>query len=203
MLIRSEHARILLELLEHRSSEGYTFSPEQINNEAITELILAGMIRKLTPSSWLLTYHGARLAEAIDKLTRENYVQEQIQFEEEKDQKVILEQNTLNSPEEWQKEFRLIGSEVINLLDAAERAGRVGPEGELPLLDRGLAARIRWEKRKVERVELTEAGKQILDIYRYINPILQIDASLAERLLEKFQKDRLKRPILLFPLMKT
>lgn len=45
MLIRSEHARILLELLEHRSSEGYTFSPEQINNETITELILAGMIR--------------------------------------------------------------------------------------------------------------------------------------------------------------
>lgn len=95
------------------------------------------------------------------------------------------------------------GSEIINLLNAAERAGRVGPEGELLLLDRGLAARVRWEKRKRERVELTEAGKQILDIYRYINLILQIDASLAERLLENFQKDQLKRQILLFHLMKN
>ena len=54
----------------------------------------------------------------------------------------------------------------LYLLDAAERSGRVGPGGELPLLQRGLAERVRWEKRKIERVELSEISEQILDIYK-------------------------------------
>lgn len=203
MLIRKEHAIILYELMEHRNSEGYTLPPEKINEEALTELILAGMVRKLTPSDWLLTYHGARLARAINELTSNNEnsetptlsrlkdnqseefstskVEEAKNIEEaKKDRRIILEYKPLPPKENWSKEFRLLGTEIINLLDAANKAGRVGPEGEVPLLERGLAARVRWEKRKFERVELTEAGKQILDIYRSLTPMLELDATLGE-----------------------
>lgn len=43
-----------------------------MNEDAVNELIIGGMIRKLTPTRWLLTYYGARLAETLQKLIYEN-----------------------------------------------------------------------------------------------------------------------------------
>lgn len=169
MIIRKEHAIILQELWKDKESEGYPLSPEKMNEDAVEELIVGGFIRKAAPSRWLLTYNGAQLTEVIDKLTA---------------QAVSDEEQLLSDPTKWSDNFRFLGSEIINLLDAADKGGRVGPEGESLLLERGLADRIRWEKRKTERVELTEEGKQILDIYRCSTPLLEIDASLADTIRE-------------------
>ncbi|MGC8905780.1 DUF505 family protein, partial [Thermus sp.] len=49
-----------------------------------------------------------------------------------------------------------------------------------PLMARGLAARVWDRERKVEYVALTEQGRRALEIYRALEPGLEVDAALAE-----------------------
>lgn len=100
--------------------------------------------------------------------------------EEIKGNIVIREARGLNPPEAWDDDFRFLGSEIIAMLEAADLAGRVGPEGVEPLMVRGLAARVYDRERKKEYVTLTKQGKIALEIYRNAEPNLEIDASLAD-----------------------
>lgn len=69
MIIRKEHALILQELWKDKGAEGESLQPEKMNEDAVEELIVGGLIRKAAPSKWLLTYNGTQLLEALMSLT--------------------------------------------------------------------------------------------------------------------------------------
>ena len=113
MIIRKEHAVILEELLNRRETTGHTIPPEKMNEAALNELIIAGLLRKLTHSNWLLTYHGARLAEALNQLTQNTHYELPQKVEKGEEVKNILEHHKLTHPSQWTDSFRFLGSEII------------------------------------------------------------------------------------------
>ncbi len=153
---------------------------EEVDELVARELELMGLVRFSAPLQLTLTYVGRDLA----YLLRELYEIDPQPFaekeEEVKGNIVIREARGLNPPEAWDDDFRFLGSEIIAMLEAADLAGRVGPEGVEPLMVRGLAARVYDRERKKEYVTLTKQGKIALEIYRNAEPTLEIDASLAD-----------------------
>ncbi len=178
MVIRKEHAIALKRLLEARNSGPLWISADE--EPVFTELELAGLVRYPQPLQAVLTYAGTALAEVL----RDLYTQGPEAWREEESEvtgdQVILEAHGLADPETWPESWRWIGSEIIALLDAADRAGQVGPLAEQVLMERGLAARVWDRERKRELVVLSDAGRQVLEIYRTAEPGLEISADLAE-----------------------
>ncbi|BCX81553.1 hypothetical protein MIT9_P1131 [Methylomarinovum caldicuralii] len=127
----------------------------------LLELEAEGLARQEKPLHWTPTYWGTRIVQAIRQLQR---------------------QGQLAPTAEWKEGWRWIGSEIITLLKSAERAGGVGPIGEGPLTERGLAAVQHDPKRKTDILQLTEAGKTVLEAYRTLEPELNISGALAERI---------------------
>ncbi len=176
MILRLEHGEILLQLLQaSKPVPVETLEPQP----ALYELHLAGIVRQDDPNCWILTDQGGELALALDQLIEPPDNHQWSTASHDDDEKTILEKPVLPAPKEWSADFRLLGSEVIDLLDAARRGGRVGPEGQQPLWARGLAQHVRYTKRKRERIELTAEAQQILAVYKAVKPRLEIDSGLA------------------------
>ncbi len=180
MVIKKEHAILLRKLLEDQEQEKpYTEISEE-DLDTIYELERAGLVRQQTPVRWILTYSGEALANVLKGLYAQGT---EVYSEKEEDVAgdiVIKEQRGLDKPENWPDKYRWIGSEIIAMLDAAQKAGQVGPKAEEHLLQRGLAVKIWDRKKKKEFVTLSEVGQTVLDIYKNAHPRLIIDDELAE-----------------------
>ncbi|WP_457630589.1 DUF505 domain-containing protein [Oceanithermus sp.] len=178
MIIKKQHALALERLLADEEA-GKPYTPlEEVDEPTFVELELAGLARFSTPVRLVPTYLGRELA----LLLRELYQQGPGAWSDEEGagDYVILEGHGLDAPENWPEGWRWVGSEVIAMLAAAERAGRVGPLAEKALLERGLAVRVRDRETKKEYLTLSDAGRRVLEIYRAAEPGLEIDAGLAE-----------------------
>ncbi len=176
MVITKLHA-IALERLLADEEAGKPYTPlEEVDEATARELEAMGLVRYPTPVRLVPTYAGRELA----LLLRELYRQGPDLKEEQDGEGTVLAGRGLDRPEAWKEGWRWIGSEVIAMLKAAERAGRVGPRAEGPLMERGLAVRVRDRERKTEGTVLSDAGRRVLELYRAAEPALEISAELAE-----------------------
>ena len=178
MVIRKEHAIILEKMLANEDAGLLATDLSQLNSDTVHELDLMGLIRFETPVKLVLTYTGRGLANVLRELYS---LGPQVTSEDENattSNIVILEKRGLSKPEDWDPEFRFIGSEIIAMLDAAYRADNVGPLGIKPLMERGLAVKVKDKETKKEFYTLSEQGKAILEIYA-VSPQLIIDSDLA------------------------
>ncbi len=180
MVITKKHA-IALERLLADEEAGKPYTPiEEVDEATFAELEMAGLARFQTPVKLVPTYLGRELAWIL----RDLYALGPKPFAEDEAEVggdiVILEAYGLDKPEHWEEGWRWLGSEVIAMLDAAERAGRVGPLAEKALMERGLAARVRDREKKVEYLTLTDQGRRVLEVYRAAEPGLEISAELAD-----------------------
>ncbi len=158
MVIRKEHALCLLDILNREEKrEEFSFGPE--DELLLRELEVSRLVRLETPVKPVLTYGGL----VVSKIIRE-----------------LVDRKRIPHPEEWDDDFRWVGSEIIAMLDSAYISGRVGRITEKYLMERGFAERVRDEKSKKEVVVLTEEGKRILEIYKEGETILEIDAELSK-----------------------
>ena len=175
MVIRKEHALALRHLWK-LAKENQLANLSDIDEQVREELDFAGLITYPDPLHIKLTYGGLQLAELLEKLyeLKKYTITEQVSEEEEHEYKGLA------TPEEWDDEWRWIGSEVIALLDSAWRAGQVGPLGRDVLMERGFARIVRDKASKKEKWQLTEIGEQVLKIYNSITPRIEIDSELAE-----------------------
>ena len=178
MIIRKEHAIALRKLLNEKNNN--TPYSEFLGGETpvLLELERAGLVNEEKPLQWVLTYAGEAVATVLSNLY-ENGATPHIEGKSETDIEV-RESHKLSKPEEWPDDFRWIGSEIIAMLDAADRAGSVGSKSIDALMKRALAVRIYDKTAKKEYTVLSEAGKSILDIYKNAHPRLVIDSKLAD-----------------------
>ncbi len=180
MVIKKNHAILLEKLLRDEEKQLPYTTLEKADELTARELEFMGLVRFSAPLKMILTYVGRDLAH----LLRELYKMGPQPFAEKEEEVsgniVIREARGIRPPEEWEEDFRFLGSEIIAMLESADLAGRVGPEGIEPLMVRGLAARVYDKERKKEYVILTKQGKLASEIYRNAEPNLEIDATLAD-----------------------
>ncbi|MEO0239085.1 MAG: DUF505 domain-containing protein [candidate division WOR-3 bacterium] len=180
MVIKKQHAILLQKLLKDEENKLPYTALEEVDELVARELELMGLVRFSAPLQLTLTYVGRDLANLLRELYEIGPQPFAEKEEEVKGNIVIREARGLNPPEAWDGDFRFLGSEIIAMLESADLAGRVGPEGVEPLMVRGLASRVYDRERKKEYVTLTKQGKIALEIYRNAEPNLEIDASLAD-----------------------
>uniref|UniRef100_A0A7V3KNN8 DUF505 domain-containing protein n=1 Tax=candidate division WOR-3 bacterium TaxID=2052148 RepID=A0A7V3KNN8_UNCW3 len=180
MVIKKQHAILLQKLLKDEENKLPYTALEEVDELVARELELMGLVRFSAPLQLTLTYVGRDLANLLRELYEIGPQPFAEKEEEVKGNIVIREVRGLNPPEAWDDDFRFLGSEIIAMLESADLAGRVGPEGVDPLMVRGLASRVYDRERKKEYVTLTKQGKIALEIYRNAEPNLEIDASLAD-----------------------
>ncbi len=162
MIIKREHAEALKRLLRfERETQTKGMECEKDEEKLFLELERQALIRPSSPLKWELTYHGTQLAELLESLT---------------------EKGKLAPPESWPEGFRWLGSEIVAMLEAASLAGQVGPLAIEPLKERGFAQEVKDPETGREYIGLTEAGKQVFEIYRALEPELEISSELAQEI---------------------
>ena len=159
MIIREEHASILLNLLGRESEGPSSIEVAQADEAPYMELERANLLSLDKPLTYSLTYWGRGLAETLREL---------------------IENGTLKPVEEWDETYRWISSEILLMLESAIRNGdNVSPALFDILSERGFATVVKEEK-KGERKVVSEAGKQVFDVFRGAKPRLIIDRNLYE-----------------------
>jgi len=124
MIIRKEHAIALRKLLNEKNNNAPYSEFLEGETPVLLELERAGLVNEEKPLQWVLTYAGEAVATVLSNLY-ENGATPHIEGKSETDIEV-KESHKLSKPEEWPDDFRWIGSEIIAMLDAADRAGSVG-----------------------------------------------------------------------------
>ncbi len=180
MIIRKEHALLLKRLLEEKNSNKPFTELSETDTPVMLELERAELVRQQTPVRWVLTYAGEEIARTLEELYNQGPSVYTENENEAAGDLVITKGKGLDAPEKWPDDFRWIGSEIIAMLDAADRAGRVGLASEEALISRGLAVRVKDKEKKKEYTVLSDAGQAVLDIYRNAHPRLIVDSELAE-----------------------
>ncbi len=161
MIITKAHAIALARMLADDEAGKPGTDIEDVDRKTYLELEVQGLARADGPIKRIPTTLGLALAQVIRDLIRAG---------------------KLEPADNWPDGWRFIGSEIITLLRAARRAGRVGPLGEAALKERGLAEDWRDPEKKVEKVVLTDAGRRILDIWEALDPEIAITAELANHI---------------------
>lgn len=156
MLIKKPHAEKLLHLLK---SGEEPVSVEGLNDDALQELQMAGIVALPTPATVHLTYAGNMLAHVLDE---------------------AIQKGLTKPVSEWKDGYRWLGSEVIAMLDAGMTAGKVSDAAWNALHERGLASEVKDEDTKVVKKAVNEAGQAVLEVYFMLEPELSINKELAE-----------------------
>lgn len=156
MLIKKTHAELLLSLAPKGQE---AVSVDQLNNTALQELQMQGILTLPTPSTVQLTYAGNMLAGVLQE---------------------AIEQGLTTPVNEWKDGYRWIGSEVIAMLDAAMTAEHVPNSTWEALHSRGLASEIKDKETKVVKKVVNDAGQAILELYFMLEPELSINKALAD-----------------------
>ncbi len=144
MIIKSKEASLLLRFIE---------SQESVTKEHLPEaeiLQYAGIVEYDENLKLRTTPAGERLAHLLKRL---------------------VDTGVIKHPDQWEKDYRWIGSEIIAMLDAANKGGRAGEISEAILKERGF---LDPETRK-----LNGAGTEMLKIYSGCAPMLEINHQLA------------------------
>ena len=154
MVIKKEHARILLELKDRDALE--VKKEEEAPYLELERANLLNMDRLLTYS---LTYWGKGISEILENL---------------------ISRGVLAPVDEWDENYRWISSDIILMLESAIRNGdTVSPRTYEILQSRGLATTVKEEK-KGERKVVSDEGKTVFEIFREAKPRLIIDRELYD-----------------------
>ncbi len=159
MVIRKEHAQALLQLFAQREEGTPYMDTTALSDPVIYELEVQALVRMYSPIRVGLTYLGGELALVLQEL---------------------VETKRLPAPDAWKDGWRWLGSEIIAMLDAAWRSGRVGPLAVPALMERGLAEEIHEEDTGKRYIGLSDAGRRVWEIYQALEPKLEISAALAD-----------------------
>ncbi len=159
MVIRKEHAQALLQLFAQREEGTPYMDMATFSDPVIYELEVQALVRMYSPIRVGLTYLGGELALVLQEL---------------------VETKRLPAPDAWKDGWRWLGSEIIAMLDAAWRSGRVGPLAVPALMERGLAEEIHEEDTGKRYIGLSDAGRRVWEIYQALEPKLEISAALAD-----------------------
>ncbi len=176
MIIKKQHALALERLLADEEAQKPYTPLEEVDQPTFVELELAGLARFSTPVRLVPTYLGRELTMVLRELIEQG---PEPRSDDEGGDYAVLEARGLAAPADWSAGWRWLGSEVIAMLEAAERVGRVGPDAVEALMERGLALRVRDRESKKEYYDLSDAGRRVLEIYRAAEPGLEIGSELA------------------------
>ncbi len=161
MLLRKEHALAILKLLD-REEQGHTFLDiDPLNEREHVDLDLANLVTLRSPLRYSLTYWGRMLGYLL---------------------KDMLENEVLQHPQRWPKDWRWIGSEVLTAIESALKNDRkVSYTTEDMLSERGFVE-IRKEKKKGTLKTLNEYAERLWEIYRGAQPKLLLDKDLYDHI---------------------
>ncbi|WP_457599591.1 DUF505 domain-containing protein [Hydrogenimonas sp.] len=159
MIVKKEHARHLLALLE--SPNGH-IDVSKLNERAILDLEAAALLRFATPATVELTYGGEMVAGALDKLVKSGAIEPVLR---------------------WPDGFRWIGSEILVMMESSRRSGKVSGLALPKLRERGLVSEVRQKDRKIHEWRLNEEAERILEAFEELEPQLKVDMELAHLLL--------------------
>ncbi|NPB06044.1 MAG: DUF505 domain-containing protein [Aquificae bacterium] len=161
MIIMREHAIALLAVKEalERGEPTYKVREKTREEEVFLELEFQNLVRLKNPLEYVLTYWG----EALVNLMRD-----------------MIEKGFIPHPEQWEEDFRWVGSEIINMIHSTLlNDGRPGKKIEHALADRGFLGEVELPKKgKVKTVN--EYAKRVYEIYQEITPRLEVSRELAQ-----------------------
>jgi len=166
MLIRKEHALALLNLLKHerereRLDIHYNITPER--EPVFTELEFQNLAELYNPLEYGLTYWGRALVTLLEEM---------------------VEKGLVPHPENWDENFRWLGSEVIAMIESAIENGDLpGELTEKALEERGFVE-VKKEEKKGEFKVINNYAKEIYEIFKNATPRLEISKELAEYIKE-------------------
>ncbi len=157
MIIKSAQAKMLLALLKEKTEGEPLTVLEQNNTETVRTLERAGLVSLDSNLRVILTFSGAELANTLSNL---------------------IDSGRLLSPEQWNPDWRWLGSEVIAMLDSSIKGGRITDTSIEPLKERGFVD----EHNQKTYPETNEAGREVFSLYNSISPLLVVSHELAEHI---------------------
>ena len=159
MIIKKQHAEMLLQLLDEKKKGEHITVLEEKNENVIRVLERAGLITLDSDLNARLTYSGEGIATLL---------------------KELIESGQLESIEKWNDDWKWLGSSIIAMLDSAVKGGKVTEVSLNPLKDRGFVEKVKDKKTKKEVYQVNEAGRLILGLYKKASPLLVISSELAD-----------------------
>ncbi len=159
MIVKKEHAKMLLQLLTEKKKGEHLTALEKENSEVLRTLERAGLVALDGNLNAKLTYAGSEIALKLEEL---------------------IEKGAVKNIDEWEKDWKWIGSSVIEMLYCAVRGDNV-PELTLnPLKERGFVSETKDKITGRTKYTVNEEGKIILDTYLKTSPLLVISAEFAD-----------------------
>ncbi|MBX5449461.1 MAG: DUF505 family protein [Thermogemmatispora sp.] len=175
MLLTGAHVTALRELARSEEAGQAAYELAEDDRRALTyrALELQGLATLELPRSYRLTYAGREALQLLEEMRRD-WQTGALELDE-RGQRLLTGEV---GPKE--QDWRLLGSDVLAALQAAEYAGgRIGPVSATLLQARGLAEKATDPLHKTTVLHLNRHGRAWLDFARRYRPRLEIDGELA------------------------